>query len=327
MGDKIKVRLRDDSTAIEATVIEVTPSDRNYKWWQLGKRPCLEGLRWRCPCGLEIDTSTMSNGRFFNLVADGYLLLCPNCGRWYLHHRALGYVEGGHKERSIADGLFKTRPDEYGFIREVLAAPDNTDLLCVYADYLEERGDVRGEALRLKSKMASLPEADPRRGQLLARLEQLPSILDPEWFALVVRLGPATLVLAGCPASDLAELPEWLSAAGINSRPSGVVQDGDYVIYCMNCSQGIMPGTVEAVMRCAGRAIAPVAIVLTKAELIDDASLRDFVTMEEMELLSRILPPGHVETLPLYYDFDPGLARKLLSRISEGPTIITCGGA
>jgi hypothetical protein len=70
--------------------------------------------------------------------------------------------------------------------------------------------------------------------------------------------------------------------------------------------------------------VAPVAVVLTR--VLDNDSLRDLVTLEEMELLSRVLPSEVVERLPLYYDFDPGLARKLLCPISEGLTMITCGG-
>jgi hypothetical protein len=44
-----------------------------------------------------------------------------------------------------------------------------------------------------------------------------------------------------------------------------------------------------------------------------------------MELLSRVVPSAVVKRLPLYYDFDPGLAAKLKSRINEGIEAITCG--
>jgi hypothetical protein len=55
-------------------------------------------------------------------------------------------------------------------------------------------------------------------------------------------------------------------------------------------------------------------------------SLRDFVTMQEMELLSQVIPCHDVERLPVYYDFNPWLARKLIHRIYDGPAMITCSG-
>jgi uncharacterized protein (TIGR02996 family) len=243
-----------------------------------------------------------------------------------MHHLALEYVEGGHQARSIPTQRLKRMPDEGGFLGAILAAPDDLALRLIYADFLEERGDARAEALRLKCAIASISEGDPRCGELAARLEQVRPSLDAEWFALVVRLGPAALCLVGSPERDLAELPQQLPALGINVRPPTLVQNGDYVVFCISCADGPTPGTRDAVRRCAGRTIAPVAIVLTRAEVIDDASLRDLVTLEEMELLSRVIPRQEVERLPLYYDFDPNLARKLLARVSEGPTMILCGG-
>jgi len=320
MAKKIEVRLRDEGTVIEGTLTETSDWRR-----QLQDRPCPETLRWRCPCGAGIDTATMPRGRFYG-VTGGYFVQCPGCGRWYLHHLALGYVEGCQKERSIPDEFHKGRPDEGDLLRGLLADPEDAALPRVYADYLEERGDARAEALRLKCALEGAPEGDPRRRGLLARLEQLRPGLDAGWFALVVRLGPAALGLIGCPTSDLAELPQRLLAAGVNVRPPGLVQDGDYVVFCISCPDGPTPGTRQAVLRCAGRTVAPVALVLTRAELIDNDSLRDLVTVQEMELLSQVLPRPEVERLPLYYDFDPGLARKLLSRICEGPAMVTCSG-
>jgi uncharacterized protein (TIGR02996 family) len=316
---KIEVRLRDEGTVIEGTLSEY--NDRQLMYL----RPWPEALRWRCPCGAEIDTATMPGGRIYR-VEGGYFLPCPGCGRWYMHHCALGYVEGVQKERSIGDALVERMPDECGFIRGILADPYDAALQSVYADYLEERGDARGEALRIKCEMASIPEGDARSGKLLARLEQLRPNLDSEWFALVVRIGPPALCLIGSPATDLADLPQRLSVSGLNVRSPGLVRDGDYIVFCISCPDGPMPGTREAVACCAGRTVAPIAIVLTRAEMLDNDSLRELVTLEEMELLSQVIPEQEVERLPLYYDFDPGLVRKLLSRIYEGPAMIPCRG-
>jgi uncharacterized protein (TIGR02996 family) len=320
MRKTIEVRLRDEGTVIEGTL---TQADDGYRY--LHHRPCAETLQWRCPCGAEIDTATIPRGRFYG-VTGGYFLQCPSCGRWYMHHLSSGYVEGAQKERPIPDELLKKMPDEGSFLHGILAEPNDTALWGVYADYLEERGDARAEALRLKCAIAGIAVADPRRGQLLARLEQLRPALDPEWFALVIRLGPAALCLIGCPATDLADLPQKLPASGVRVRPLGVVQNGDYAVFCISCPDGPMQDTRDAVLRCAGHTIAPVAIVLTRADMLENDSLRDLVTHEEMELLSLVIPRHEVERLPLYYDFDPGLGRKLLSLIYEGPAMITCSG-
>ncbi len=322
MAKKIEVHLCD-----EAIVIEGTLTETNDPWrWQVQHRPCPETLQWRCPCGAEIDTATIPSGRFY-VVTGGYLLRCPRCGRWYMHHLTLGYVEAGPKESNVAHELRKRMPDEHGFLSAILAAPDDVALHLIYADFLEERGDARAEALRLKCAMATIPEGEPRCAELVARLEQLRPTLDPEWFALVVRLGPAAVCLIGSPEYDLAELPQRLPASGVNVRPPGIVQDGDYVVFCISCLDGPTAGTQEAMRRCGGRTLAPVAIVLTRADMVDNDSLRDLVTAQWMEWLSQVIPSEQVERLPLYYDFDPSLARKLLARIYAGPAMIPCGGA
>jgi uncharacterized protein (TIGR02996 family) len=321
MGQEIEVRLRDEGIVIQGT----RTSTEGWTWLHQ-HRPCAETLKWRCPCGAEIDTATIRSGGFYS-VPGGYFLRCPDCARWYLHHLDLGYVEGARREGADPDGLLHRMPDEAGFLLGILAAPEDAVLRGVYADYLEERGDARAAALRLKCEIATIAEGDPRRAEMLARLEQLRPDLDAEWFALVIRLGPVALCLIGSPDSDLADLPQHLQAAGVSVRPAGVVRNGDYVVFCISCPDGPTSATREAVLRCAGRTVAPVAIVLTRAELLENDSLRELVTMEEMELLSLVLPRDEVERLPLYWDFDPGLARKLLALISAGPTMITCSGA
>jgi uncharacterized protein (TIGR02996 family) len=324
MAKTIEVRLHDEGLVIEGTL-----SQGNDRTW-FSNSPCAETLEWRCLCGTEIDTARMSRREFYtdtgrvHDVIRGYFLRCSGCGRWYMHHLALGYVEGRQQPESIPDRLRQRMPGEAGFLDAVLAAPDDIALRLIYADFLEERGDARAEALRLKCSIATIPEGDPRRAELAARLEQLRPTLDPGWFALVVRLGPAALCLIGSPEHDLAELPQRVSGLGMNVRPPGVVQTGDYVVFCISCPDGPTPGTREAVRRCAGRTVAPVALVLTRAEALDDDSLRDLVTLEEMELLSHVIPREEVERLPLYYDFDPGLTSKLLARVSEGPRMISC---
>src|SRR5579859_229572 len=73
------------------------------------------------------------------------------------------------------------------FIEACLADPDDTALRLVYADWLEERGDLRGEFLRAAVALAGLPAQDKRSVALVARLEQLRPAIDSGWLALFDR--------------------------------------------------------------------------------------------------------------------------------------------
>jgi uncharacterized protein (TIGR02996 family) len=65
--------------------------------------------------------------------------------------------------------------EEEGFLRALEDNPADEAALLVYADWLEERGDVRGEFLRLL--LAPIP----------TRLRQLAAQLEPGWVAKVRR--------------------------------------------------------------------------------------------------------------------------------------------
>jgi uncharacterized protein (TIGR02996 family) len=68
-------------------------------------------------------------------------------------------------------------PEEADFIRTIQADPNNDSHRLVYADWLEERGDKRGEFLRLKCQQE----------QLSNRLEQLGALVDREWVKTVLK--------------------------------------------------------------------------------------------------------------------------------------------
>src|SRR5262249_19063984 len=69
--------------------------------------------------------------------------------------------------------------DEAAFLAAIQAAPEDGNLRLVYADWLEERGDVRGEYLRLEHQLSLSP--------ITLRLVQLREQIDPSWIALVRR--------------------------------------------------------------------------------------------------------------------------------------------
>jgi uncharacterized protein (TIGR02996 family) len=65
--------------------------------------------------------------------------------------------------------------DSEWFDRAIRDNVNDDDLRLAYADWLEERGDIRGEYLRLECLLKSIP----------ARLTQLREKIDPTWLAAV----------------------------------------------------------------------------------------------------------------------------------------------
>jgi uncharacterized protein (TIGR02996 family) len=78
--------------------------------------------------------------------------------------------------------------DDGVFIQIIQATPDDETTRLVYADWLEERGDLRGEFLRVESRLFHWPRHEPRPAEVAARYEQLRSVLGGDWLAVVDRL-------------------------------------------------------------------------------------------------------------------------------------------
>src|SRR5262249_8893949 len=51
------------------------------------------------------------------------------------------------------------------FLQAILEAPDDDTPRLIYADWLEERGDPRGEFIRLQCQLVQLDDDDPKRRQ------------------------------------------------------------------------------------------------------------------------------------------------------------------
>jgi len=78
--------------------------------------------------------------------------------------------------------------DSVAFHRLIAAAPDDDAPRLVYADWLEERGDPRGEFLRLECRLRALPETSEEHLALLPRLAELGGGADVRWLAAVCRV-------------------------------------------------------------------------------------------------------------------------------------------
>ena len=77
---------------------------------------------------------------------------------------------------------------EEAFVQAITGSPDDDTSRLVYADWLEERGDPRGEFLRLECRLRALPETSEEHLALLPRLAELGGGADVRWLAAVCRV-------------------------------------------------------------------------------------------------------------------------------------------
>jgi uncharacterized protein (TIGR02996 family) len=84
--------------------------------------------------------------------------------------------------------------EEDRFIQAILADPDDTTIRLVYADWLEERGDPRGELLRLEAALMGLPGEAERWEGMAARIRELRATIDRDW---LTALGRSPVELCG----------------------------------------------------------------------------------------------------------------------------------
>lgn len=68
------------------------------------------------------------------------------------------------------------------FIQTIIASPDDDAPRLVYADWLEEQGDPRGEFIRIQCELAKMPEDDPRRWDLELRQGRLLRWYGWQWW-------------------------------------------------------------------------------------------------------------------------------------------------
>lgn len=71
---------------------------------------------------------------------------------------------------------------EASLLRAVLDSPDDDAPRLVYADWLLERGDARGEYIALLCKLETLDEDDPAREEMVRRADNLLGEHGRAWF-------------------------------------------------------------------------------------------------------------------------------------------------
>jgi uncharacterized protein (TIGR02996 family) len=67
------------------------------------------------------------------------------------------------------------------FLRAILDDPDDDVVRLVFADWLDEHDDPRGEFIRAQVQAAALPDGDPRRAELEARANELLRRHHDQW--------------------------------------------------------------------------------------------------------------------------------------------------
>src|SRR5579862_3434909 len=70
---------------------------------------------------------------------------------------------------------------ENDFISAIRANPDDDSTRLIYADWLEERGDLRGRFIRLQIELAQLPSQDSRRAELKDQIKDLLAEHEESW--------------------------------------------------------------------------------------------------------------------------------------------------
>ncbi len=73
--------------------------------------------------------------------------------------------------------------EEWPFLKRILARPWEDGPRLIFADWLDEHDDPRGELIRIQCALAHLPRSDPQRNSLLRREQQLLETHQNTWTA------------------------------------------------------------------------------------------------------------------------------------------------
>src|SRR6516165_5845774 len=99
---------------------------------------------------------------------------------------------------------------EDAFLHDILAHPDDDAPRLIYADWLEEHNNPRGEFIRVQCALARLDDEDPRRWPLEQREGELLQQYEQQW------LTPLRELLHGQPGL-VPVASAWVSAHSLSS--------------------------------------------------------------------------------------------------------------
>jgi uncharacterized protein (TIGR02996 family) len=78
--------------------------------------------------------------------------------------------------------------DDAAFVQAIQANPWDDQLRLVYADWLEEQGDLRADFLRVEVELMKIPPDDGPYAKILSRLSALGADLSTDWVAAISRV-------------------------------------------------------------------------------------------------------------------------------------------
>jgi uncharacterized protein (TIGR02996 family) len=102
---------------------------------------------------------------------------------------------------------------ETAFIDAIRKNPDDDDARAVYADWLEEHGDARGEYLRLEAQLNRIP----------LRLIELARAINPLWLEAVARRYDVELISAG--SNKIMAIKSIRAATGLGLKDAKDIAD------------------------------------------------------------------------------------------------------
>jgi uncharacterized protein (TIGR02996 family) len=107
---------------------------------------------------------------------------------------------------------------EEHFTEAILANPDDDTLRLVYADWLEERGDPRGEFIRVQYEMEQPGLEAKHKAELIIREKVLQSLHAEKWLGPLADLRDHILFRHGFPAGIVMDLDLFLEKADLLFR-------------------------------------------------------------------------------------------------------------
>ena len=109
---------------------------------------------------------------------------------------------------------FREPPAEQaGFLQAILDDPADQDVRLIFADWLDERDDPRGEFIRLQCQLADLPADDPRTRRLRQRERELLADHEPTWAGSLPWVASQWEYRRGFVERVVVSLPEFIATA------------------------------------------------------------------------------------------------------------------
>ncbi len=201
--------------------------------------------------------------------------------------------------------------DEAQLLAAIAADPEAAQAREVYADWLDKRGDVRGEYIRFEALFHLIP----------ARLAQLAAVLDPAWLAKVGRLYDVVLVEAGSNKIGVIKLVREHAKIGLKdakdivdriaSRPHRVVTDVE-----RDVARAVVEAYRQAgaVAQAAPRGETPVIQPAPRGVHVVLVSIKPDQRLPAMQLVRELRSCGMREALRLVDKVIAGTPSELVSR-------------